>query len=90
MNTSSSFVFADAARGRHLTITIALAAIAAAAVLAITLHHRPSHAIEVGAQAMSSASVEPGPASFVDVSLPAASEVLARGVDAADEPCLTF
>ena len=89
MNTSSSFVFADAARSRRVTITIALAAIAAAAVLATTLHHRPSHAKEVGAQAMS-ASVEPGPASFVDVSLPAASEVFARGVHAADEPCLTF
>jgi len=90
MDTSSFTVSPDAARGRRLAITIALTSIAAAAALAAALHHRPSHAEEASAQVTSSAIVVPASAPFVDVSLPAASEVFARWAGAADEPCPTF
>lgn len=89
MNTSSP-VFADAARSRRVAITITFASIAAAAALATALHHRPSHAEEASVQLASSTIVGPDSAPFVDVSLPAASEVFAHGFGAADEPCPTF
>ncbi len=89
MDTSTP-VSPEAAPVRRLVITIALASIAAAAALATALHHRPSHAEEASVQPMSSTIVGPGSTRFVDVSLPAASDVFAGGAGAADEPCPTF
>ena len=74
----------------RIAVPIALAAIAVAIVLGATLHHGSSHAHEAGAMAAVPAGTAAGGAAFVDVSLPAASEVFAHRAAGTDDDCPTF
>jgi len=80
----------DAARRRRIGIAGVLAAIAVAIALGATLHHRPSHARDASAQPLAFAGAAPGAGAFVDISLPASSEVFAHHATAADDDCPTF
>lgn len=85
-----SSVPGEAARGRRIGITVALAAIAMAVALVATLQHVPSHAHGAGVRSLAATDGAPGATAFVDVSLPAAPDVFARRTPAAEEDCPTF
>lgn len=89
MNVPTS-VSRNAARGRRAGITVALAAIALVVVLGAMLQHRPSHARSTSAQALAIADAAPVATAFVDISLPAASDVFAHRTAATEDDCPTF
>jgi len=85
-----SFVSHTGAGRPRIGIMGVLAAVAVAIALGASLQHRPSHARDASAQPLAFAGAAPGAGAFVDVSLPAASEVFAHHTTAADDDCPTF